>query len=284
MADTHVDVLNSWHPLGLSPICVAPDGDVILEHRAFPRSRPFQFRVASQILCVASPYFRDMPGPESTFKRACDLRGGVESNPEPWIIATWGGNPNALEILLYALHFRSEKVPDTVSFDQLWKLAVLCDKYDCVSAMKPWISLWIREPPQHKDNFAECLAKWVYMARIFGRDDLFEKVTREIILEGRYYGRIPSDDHFAMPSCVSLSDPRFLIPESIICRLISSTNPSQLKLPNCISPYPEAPGQDVQGHYRRRDGNQKEIRNPLSSPLQVWLGEMRHRTQGFHGN
>ena len=76
-----------------------------------------------------------MPGPDSTFKRACDLRGGAESNPEPWTIATWGGNPNALEILLYALHFRSEKVPDTVSFDQLWRLAVLCDKYDCNEAM-----------------------------------------------------------------------------------------------------------------------------------------------------
>ena len=56
--------------------------------------------------------------------------------------------------------------------------------------MKLWISLWIREPPQHKDNFSECLVRWLSMARIFGRHDLFEKVTREIILERRYYGRI----------------------------------------------------------------------------------------------
>ena len=221
-ADTPVDILSPGNPLGPGLICTAPDGDVILEVRE--DSRSFQFRVASQILCVASPYFRDMPGPGSTFKKACDLRGGTGSNPEPWSIVIRGDNPNALTILLYSLHFRSEKVPRAVSFDGLWELAILCDKFGCVSAMKPWITLWTRIPPQHKDNFSECLVKWVYMAYVFELDDLFEKVTTKIILEGRYYGRTPSDDHFAMPSYISLSDPRFLIPKPVICKSISSTD------------------------------------------------------------
>ena len=183
-----------------------------------------KFRVASQILCVASPYFRDMPGPGSTFKKACDLRGGVGSNPGPWSIVVRGDNPNALAILLYALHFRSEKVPRVVSFDQLWDLAAVCDKYGCIPAMEPWIARWVREPPQNKDNFSECLVKWLSMAWLFGLGDMFEKVSREIILEGRYFGRVPSDDHLAMPSYVNLSDPRFSIPRPVICKPISFTN------------------------------------------------------------
>ena len=213
---------------------------MVLELR--DESQSFQFRVTSQTLCAASPYFRDMPGPGSTFKRACDLRGGVGSNSEPWTIVTWGGDPHALAVLLYALHFRSEKVPRVVSFDELWELAVLCDKYDCVPAMEPWIALWTREPPQHKDNFSKCLVKWLSMSRIFGLDDLIEKVTREIILEGRYFGRVPSDNHLAMPSYVRLSNPHFLIPGPVIGKSISLTHSSQLTLLNYISTYPEAPG------------------------------------------
>lgn len=185
----------------------------------------FEFRVASQILCAASPAFRDLPvaGPTGpTFKSACDRRSALESISEPWTIVTRGDNPNALAVLLYAIHLRGEKVPRVVSFDQLWELAILCDKYDCVSAMEPWIALWTRDPPQHKDNLSECIVKWLFMSWLFGLDELFGKVTREIILEGRYYGRVPSDDHLAMPSYVSMSDPRFLIPGNITCKSISS--------------------------------------------------------------
>ena len=248
-ADTPVDILSPGDPLGPGLICTAPDGDVTLELRG--DSRSFKFRVASQVLCVASPYFRDMPGPGSTFKKACDLRGGVGSNPGPWSIVVRGGNLNALAILLYALHFRSEKVPRAVSFDGLWELAILCDKYDCVSAMKPWIVLWTRDPPQHKDNFSECLVKWVYMAYVFELDDLFEKVTREIILEGRYYGRAPSVDHFAMPLYVSLCDPRFKIPASVICKLIFSTNSPPLTLLKRISSHPASSRRVIQRHYQQ---------------------------------
>ena len=225
-ADTPVDLLSPENPLGPNFNWALPDGDVTLELRG--DYRPFQFLVASQILCVASPYFRDMPGPVSTFKRACDLRRVFGSESGPWTIVTWGGDPRALAVLLYALHFRSEKVPRTVSFNELWELAALCDKYGCASAMEPWITMWTRELPQHKGHFSECLVKWMSMARIFGRDDLFEKVTREIILEGRYFGRIPADDHLAMPSYVRLSDPRFLIPRPVICKPISSTGSPQL--------------------------------------------------------
>ena len=212
----------------------------------------YEFRVASQILCVASLGFRDLPVPGPTgptFKKACDLRGGAGKYSKPWTIATRGDNPQALAVLLYAIHFRSEKVPRAVSFGRLWDMATLCDKYDCASAMEPWIALWTREPPQYKDNLSECLVKWLSMSRIFGLDDLFEKVTREIILEGRYFGRVPSDDHFAMPSYVSLSDPRFKIPAPVICKSISSTDSSQLTPLNCISQYPGAPGQGVRGRH-----------------------------------
>ena len=219
-ADTPVDLLSPENLLGPNPIWTYPEGDAILELRE--DSRSLKFRVASQILCVASPYFCDMPGPHTTFKIACDLRRTFGSKGEPWTLVTWGGDPHALAVLLNVLHFRSEKVPRTVSFDELWELAVLCDKYGCVSAMEPWIAMWTRKLPQHRDNFSECLVKWLSMARVFGRDDLFEKVTREIILEGRYFGRIPADDHLAMPSYVRLSDPRFLIPRPVICKPISS--------------------------------------------------------------
>jgi hypothetical protein len=162
-----------------------------------------------------------MPGPDSTFKEACELRSGVGNGSGPLGIIIWGDDPDFLAILLYALHFRAEKVPRAVSFVQLWELAILCDKYDCASAMAPWIALWTRGPPQLEGNFSQCLVKWIFMAWVFDRDDLFRGVTRAIILEGRYYGMIPSDMHFAMPSYINLSETRFSIPEFVLCKPIT---------------------------------------------------------------
>jgi hypothetical protein len=95
---------------------VAPDGDVRLEFRAAAGNGPGFFNIVTCLL---------------------------------------GDSYDALEILVYALHFLVEKVPRVASFDRLWELVVLCDKYDCASAIAPWA----REPPQVEDNFSKCLIK-----------------------------------------------------------------------------------------------------------------------------
>jgi len=52
-------------------------------------------------------------------------------------------NSDALLVVYWIIHLRSEKVPSTCTFRQLLDLAILCDKYDCALVIKDSLRLWL---------------------------------------------------------------------------------------------------------------------------------------------
>lgn len=52
-------------------------------------------------------------------------------------------DPKVLHILLLIVHLTSEKLPPTMTVAELTALAFLCDKYDTVALVKPFLSVWI---------------------------------------------------------------------------------------------------------------------------------------------
>jgi hypothetical protein len=117
----------------IKTVAIAPDGNLILE---LPKNTTiFQFRVSSSALCLASPVLRAM-----LRRNFGDLRATIESDQEPYKLDIEGDDPVALFVVLHILHLRSDKVPHTISFenmDDLAAVAVWCDKYDCYSALEP---------------------------------------------------------------------------------------------------------------------------------------------------
>jgi len=94
----------------------------------------------------------------------------------------------ALLILLNIAHLRFTNVPTTLSLDLLSDVAILCDKYDCVHLVKPWVSQWlVRESIDWKPAptiFGGAIReRWLFIAWVFGREQDFKELSLLLLQE-----------------------------------------------------------------------------------------------------
>lgn len=84
-----------------------------------------------------------------------------------------GDDGDALLLLLYFVHYQPGKAP-TTAVTYLHKVAVLCEKYECVRLIGgPWLSLWT--PPLELTEQSRCM-EMLFTAYTFGNHGLFDKV------------------------------------------------------------------------------------------------------------
>ncbi|RPB26217.1 hypothetical protein L211DRAFT_804956 [Terfezia boudieri ATCC MYA-4762] len=157
------------------------EGDVLL---TLPSTSGIaRFRVNSNILCIASPVFRAMLGAKSQFRERAALSART-STSEPLELSLADDDPNALTVILRIIHLQYDWVPPSLNADQLYTIAVICDKYDMRQSLEVWLVNWISplvEPsasPVSGDN-------WLFIAYALGRKDLFRRLTKELILQCR---------------------------------------------------------------------------------------------------
>lgn len=122
-------------------IDIAPTGDLILHVDHGSSSR--RFRVHSLILTLASPVFGAMLAPDSAFSERRQLDDGASSGKTA-VVKLLDDPLSEMEIVLNALHLQNDLVPEKVSADELYSLAVLCDKYALVRALGAWPGVWMR--------------------------------------------------------------------------------------------------------------------------------------------
>lgn len=124
-----------------------------------------------------------MLGPSSSFKEACELRTQT-ANTDPYRLTLEDDNPEALGVILLALHCQNTLVPKTVTFQNLVDLAIICDKYDCAAGVSLWVDIW------KKDWTSSALKpgyeQWLFIAWTFGIQDVFTNLSKKLILEGLY--------------------------------------------------------------------------------------------------
>ena len=98
---------------------------------------------------------------------------------------------DALVIILNIAHFQHDRVPDELAFQELVNLAALCDKYDCLRLMRPWMSPWLTQweklvlddPTGHED--------WLFVAWVFDRQRSFEILSKKLVCA---ISRVTADD------------------------------------------------------------------------------------------
>jgi hypothetical protein len=94
------------------------------------------FRVCSRSLARSSPVWDTMLyGPFT--------EGKDQQNTDNWTITLPEDNPDALRILMKAVHSQSDTIPKVLSEDDLFHLALLCDKYDMVGLFKSFWNDWV---------------------------------------------------------------------------------------------------------------------------------------------
>lgn len=156
-------------------------GDLILEVSSDAGTA--RFKVSSQVLCIASPVFRAMLGPSSNFKEACELRAAAVS-AEPYVLSLGEDDPQALAVVLNALHLQGSKVPISISFQNLVDLAIICDKYDCAPGVTLWADVWTEV--WKKYALEPGFERWLFIAWTFGIDEIFMSLSRKLILDGEF--------------------------------------------------------------------------------------------------
>jgi hypothetical protein len=151
---------------------IDPAGDVLfIVGSSPPKAR---LLISSKILSLASPVFAAMFS--LNFKEGSNL-----SSDSPSEVLLPDDDPEAMTVLCNCLHFRSDKIPRNVEFLLLRSLAVLCDKYDCATAISAWCTLWLQrwETDKCEDGFEGLLIV------IYALDcaEAFTKATKKALLE-----------------------------------------------------------------------------------------------------
>ena len=133
------------------------------------------YKVQSLLMTMTSPVWKVMLAPGSF----------LEGNPDV-LVELPDDDPDALLILLRILHFQNDLVPKELpSFDCLVEIAVLCDKYDTVNVVRPYLENWMS--PWIQFCFEPGYEHWLFVAWTFGCPKIFDALAASLVLDAEVH-------------------------------------------------------------------------------------------------
>lgn len=90
-------------------------------------------------------------------------------------------NGEALILLLRIAHLHYSDIPKTLAYKTLLDVAVLCDRYNCVELVQPWLPRWLSD--EEKSCKEAEHENWLFIAWVFGRDKVFSDLTANMVRE-----------------------------------------------------------------------------------------------------
>ncbi|KAH0423698.1 hypothetical protein CcaCcLH18_11994 [Colletotrichum camelliae] len=114
---------------------------------------------------------------------------------------------DALLILMQIFHARTQNIPRSVDLEQLAKIAVLVDYYDCHDTVEFFVTLWIHSLQEQLS--LQCnreLVLWLLVSVVFRRDDLFQAVTKIAVTKSK--GPLPTLELPVLQSPIDQIDKR----------------------------------------------------------------------------
>lgn len=164
----------------LSVTDIDTDGDLLLDIGRGEDSESTQaqrFRVCSSALRRHSPVWKQMFfGPWRESK-------SVNAESEEWIVEFPDDHVKPTEIVLNIIHGRFNRVPRSLSLDELYKLVILTNKYDLTEVLRPWCAQWVSVAYGNQSS-ADTL-KSLFIAWELGDEDLFSLRVEEISVHTR---------------------------------------------------------------------------------------------------
>lgn len=105
-------------------------------------------------------------------------------SPSPTEIPLREDDPEALLILLHAIHCQFRQVPRKVDLKTLTQIAILVDKYELLEVTRFLVDHWLRGvdntiPSKISDDFLS----WICIAAIFRQEDTLQKLIGVATLE-----------------------------------------------------------------------------------------------------
>jgi hypothetical protein len=85
----------------------------------------------------------------------------------------------SLLILLRVAHLRFHENPTTLPYQTLLNVAVLCDQYQCINLVRPWLPQWLANEEESSLKFGQ--ENWLFIAWVFGREKVFKELAVKIV-------------------------------------------------------------------------------------------------------
>ncbi len=160
------DTTASGHPT----IVLHEHGDVTLLLGAAEDQKTV--RVSAATLQLASPVWKAMLGGQWVESEASEI-------PLP------DDDVEAMLLVLRIAHLRFYEIPkkNGLSFESLLRLAVVCDKYDLVRLVRPFLDLhcWA-QPYAFSTGSTKYHPDWLFIAWTFGYHESFDQLARHLAL------------------------------------------------------------------------------------------------------
>lgn len=132
-----MDALDHPHMISLPHIIALNDGgDAVLQFIDNSKSEVVGFLISTSLVKPASKVFRRLF--EGHFVEARSF----EEQERPYI-QMYEDDADSMAIVLRVLHHDHESLPKELDREQIARLAIHSDKYDCVGVLRPWILSWI---------------------------------------------------------------------------------------------------------------------------------------------
>ena len=163
------DIFHLLELSGQNTIFIDQQGDLDLVVGTGEVARTFC--VSSKVMRLASPVWRAMLSPDFSF---------IEAGNDTSQITFPEDNPTALFILLLASHLRLLEIPKFIDDNTLMELCILCDKYDCVAVLRPWLSVWLPPLSEILRETAPPL-EWAMISWVIGDASGFKIATNELV-------------------------------------------------------------------------------------------------------
>jgi hypothetical protein len=93
---------------------------------------------------------------------------------------------DAMLIVLRIAHLRFQEIPSKngLSLEDLFQVAIICDKYDTVGLVRPFMDLhcWTENLIPNVESRTKCDPSWSFIAWTFGYDTSFDALARHLAL------------------------------------------------------------------------------------------------------
>jgi len=172
---------------------IDPNGDVFLEIPL--ECGKARLLVSSHCLGLASLVFSKMFNSQ--------MKEGINNRPPsatPYSLPLPEDDLEAMSLLCNIIHHRTVDIPRNPSLACLKKLALLCNKYDCISLCSAWGELWLAA--RTETSLAKEFNELLCVAYILDIPEAFSKISWEILeaQTGSFMSLPGLTDHELIPS------------------------------------------------------------------------------------
>jgi hypothetical protein len=153
------------------------------------------FRVCSRALSRSSRIWEEKlygPGPFSKQKNHQEEYG--------WVVCVPKQNPEALRIVLRAVHYQLDKIPARLSREIIFHLAVLCVRYDMVELLKPFWRGWLSRLPPLQPLDSKTFRQQVCIATKLGDLNSFKATILEFLHSAQ---KCPDDERLFLDADIT---------------------------------------------------------------------------------